>query len=105
MYAVIESGGKQHKVAEGDSIRLELIASEEGSTIELDKVLMVHDGKDSKVGSPFLKDTKVIAEVLKHSKSSKIKVFKMKRRKGYRRTLGHRQNFTEVLIKSIKKKP
>ena len=73
------------------------------TTIELDKVLMVLDGKDSKVGSPFLKDAKVIAEVLKHSKSSKIKVFKMKRRKGYRRTLGHRQNFTEVLIKSIKK--
>ena len=104
MFAVIESGGKQHRVAEGDSIRLELLPQKEGSTVEFKNILMISKGKDSRVGSPFLKDVKVTGEVIKHGKRQKIRVFKMKRRKGYRRTLGHRQSFTEVLIKKIDQK-
>ena len=101
MFAVIESGGKQLKVAEGDNLRVELLTGEEGSKVEFNKVLMISDGKKSKVGSPFLEKAKVIGKVVRHGKSDKIKVFKMKRRKGYRRTQGHRQSFTEVLIETI----
>ena len=101
MFAVIESGGKQLKVTEGDNLRVELLTGEEGSKVEFNKVLMISDGKKSKVGSPFLEKAKVIGKVVRHGKSDKIKVFKMKRRKGYRRTQGHRQSFTEVLIETI----
>ncbi|MFL2698056.1 MAG: 50S ribosomal protein L21 [Gammaproteobacteria bacterium] len=101
MFAVIESGGKQHKVAEGESLRLELLSDDEGSTIEFDKVLMVSNGKDSKVGSPFVENAKVSAKVIRHGKDNKIKVFKMKRRKNYKRTYGHRQPFTEIQIEKI----
>ncbi|SVE42632.1 uncharacterized protein METZ01_LOCUS495486, partial [marine metagenome] len=101
MFAVIESGGKQHKVTEGDNLQVELLTGEEGSKVEFNKVLMISDGKKSKVGSPFLEKAKVIGKVVRHGKSDKIKVFKMKRRKGYRRTQGHRQSFTEVLIEKI----
>ena len=101
MFAVIESGGKQHKVSEGDSLHVELLTEEEGSKVEFDKVLMISDGKDSKVGTPYLEKAKVTGKVVRHGRSKKIKVFKMKRRKGYRRTQGHRQYFTEVLIEAI----
>ena len=101
MFAVIESGGKQLKVTEGDNLQVELLTGEEGSKVEFNKVLMISDGKKSNVGSPFLEKAKVIGKVVRHGKSDKIKVFKMKRRKGYRRTQGHRQSFTEVLIEAI----
>ena len=101
MFAVFESGGKQHRVSKGDYLQVELLNKEEGSTVEFKNVLMIVDGKDSKVGTPFLDKTKVIAKVVKHGKSDKIKVFKLKRRKDYRRTQGHRQNFTKVLIEKI----
>ncbi len=101
MFAVIESGGKQLKVAKGDCLQVELLKEEEGSKIEFDKVLMISDGKNSKVGTPFLDKAKVTGKVVRHGKSEKLKVFKMKRRKGYRRSQGHRQNFTEVLIEAI----
>ena len=101
MFAVIESGGKQLKVTEGDNLQVELLTGEEGSKVEFNKVLMISDGKKSKVGTPFLEKAKVIGKVVRHGKSDKIKVFKMKRRKGYRRTQGHRQSFTEVLIETI----
>jgi len=101
MFAVIESGGKQLKVTEGENLQVELLTGEEGSKVEFNKVLMISDGKKSKVGSPFLEKAKVIGKVVRHGKSDKIKVFKMKRRKGYRRTQGHRQSFTEVLIETI----
>lgn len=101
MFAVIESGGKQHKVSEGDSLQVELLAEEEGSKVEFDKVLMISNGKDSKVGTPYLETAKVTGKVLRHGKADKLIVFKMKRRKDYRRTQGHRQNFTEVLIEAI----
>tara|TARA_B100001245_G_C22783657_1_gene378302 strand:+ start:569 stop:880 length:312 start_codon:yes stop_codon:yes gene_type:complete len=101
MFAVIESGGKQLKVTEGENLQVELLTGEEGSKVEFNKVLMISDGKKSKVGTPFLEKAKVIGKVVRHGKSDKIKVFKMKRRKGYRRTQGHRQSFTEVLIETI----
>ena len=102
MFAVIESGGKQHTVSEGDNLLLELLDQEEGSLVEFDKVLMISNGKDSKIGTPFLNNVSVKAKILRHGKGEKVKVFKMKRRKDYRRTIGHRQGFTEVLIEKIK---
>ena len=101
MFAVIENGGKQHKVAKGDHLQVELLNGDEGSKVEFNKVLMIVNGKDSKVGTPFLEKAKVTGKVVRHGKSNKIKVFKMKRRKDYRRTQGHRQSFTEVLIEAI----
>ncbi len=101
MFAVIESGGKQHKVVKGDSLKVELLKEDEGSKVEFNKVLMISDGKDSKVGTPYLEKANVIGKVVRHGKSDKVIVFKMKRRKDYRRTQGHRQGFTEVLIESI----
>jgi large subunit ribosomal protein L21 len=101
MFAVIESGGKQHTVSEGDQLKVELLPGEEGASIEFDKVLMISDGSASKIGSPFVENAKVMAKLISHGKAEKIKIFKMKRRKDYRRTYGHRQKFTEILIESI----
>jgi len=101
MFAVIESGGKQHQVSEGDSLQVDLLTEEEGSKVEFDKVLMISDGNDSKVGTPYLEKAKVTGKVVRHGKTEKLVVFKMKRRKGYRKTQGHRQDFTEVLIEAI----
>tara|TARA_Y100000741_G_scaffold250746_1_gene192829 strand:- start:103 stop:450 length:348 start_codon:yes stop_codon:yes gene_type:complete len=101
MFAVIESGGKQHTVSEGDNLKIELISGEEGSTFDFDKVLMISDGQNSKIGSPYLENAKVTAKLVSHGKHEKIKVFKMKRRKDYRRTYGHRQSFTQVQIEAI----
>ena len=101
MFAVIQSGGKQHTVSEGDQLKVELLVGEEGSAIEFDQVLMISDGVASKIGSPYVENAKVVAKLITHGKADKIKVFKMKRRKDYRRTYGHRQNFTEILIESI----
>ena len=101
MFAVIESGGKQHTVSEGESLKVELLSEEEGSTIEFNKVLMISNGKDSKIGNPYVENAKVTAKLIHHGKHDKIRVFKMKRRKDYRRTYGHRQNYSEITIESI----
>ena len=101
MFAVIESGGKQHTVSEGENLKVELLSAEEGSTIEFDKVLMISDGSDSKIGSPYVENAKVTAKLVSNGKHDKIRVFKMKRRKDYRRTYGHRQNYSEILFESI----
>tara|TARA_B100001559_G_C16151805_1_gene462271 strand:+ start:79 stop:390 length:312 start_codon:yes stop_codon:yes gene_type:complete len=101
MFAVIESGGKQHTVSEGESLKVELLSAEEGSTIEFDKVLMISNGNDSKIGNPYVENAKVTAKLVANGKHDKIRVFKMKRRKDYRRTYGHRQNFSEIQIESI----
>ena len=100
MYAVVETGGKQYKVAVGDRLRVEKLDAEQGETINLDRVLMVVDGETVNVGSPLV-DTVVSASVLAHGKNKKIRVFKMKRRKNYRRTQGHRQLYTELEIIGI----
>jgi len=100
MYAVVKTGGKQYKVAIGDKLKVEKLLAEEGDSVNLGDVLLVADGDNITVGSPFL-ETAVTATVVGHGRDKKIKVFKMKRRKNYRRTQGHRQSFTEVEITGI----
>jgi large subunit ribosomal protein L21 len=101
MYAVIATGGKQYRVEEGDSLRVERLDAEEGTEIEFDRVLLVGDGDQVTIGRPFVEDGKVAATVKIHGRSRKVKVVKFKRRKNYLRQHGHRQNFTELEIKSI----
>jgi len=101
MYAVIESGGKQHRVIEGETLKLEKIEVATGETVEFDKVLMV-GGDTIKIGTPLLAGSKVTAEVIAHGRHKKIKIVKFNRRKHYRRETGHRQWFTEVKITGIK---
>ncbi|ADL07529.1 50S ribosomal protein L21 [Thermosediminibacter oceani] len=101
MYAVIETGGKQYRVSQGDVIRVEKLNAAEGETIELDRVLAVSDGDKLLVGQPVLENAKVTATVLKHGKGKKIIVFKYKPKKNYRRKKGHRQPYTEIRIESI----
>ncbi len=100
MYAVLETGGKQYRVKEGDVINVEKINAEIGSEVVLDKVLLVKKDENLKVGTPYL-DAKVICEVLDQFKGEKIIVFKYKRRKGYRRKKGHRQLYTKLKVKTI----
>jgi large subunit ribosomal protein L21 len=101
MYAVIKSGGKQYKVAPGEKLKVEQIAAEVGAQVTLDQVLMVGDGADVRVGKPMLAGTSVQATVLAHGRGPKIEIFKMRRRKNYRRHQGHRQGFTELKIDGI----
>ena len=102
MYAVIKSGGKQHRVTEGEVITLEKISAEEGSVIEFPEVLAVNKEGKLEVGAPLLEGAKVTAKILDHIKAPKVTIIKMKRRQDYRRKQGHRQNLTKVLIESIK---
>ncbi|MCY7294450.1 50S ribosomal protein L21 [Alteromonas sp. a30] len=101
MYAVFQSGGKQHRVAEGQTVRLEKIEIAPGETIEFDNVLMVGDGADVKIGTPYVQGGKVTAEVVTHGRGDKIKIVKFRRRKHSRSQMGHRQWFTEVKITEI----
>ena len=101
MYAVIKSGGKQHKVSEGEEILLEKISLDEGEVIEFSEVLAVNKDGNLNVGKPLLEGAVVKAKVLNHLKTKKITVIKMKRRKDYRKKQGHRQNLTKVKIESI----
>lgn len=101
MYAVIESGGKQHRVVEGETLRLEKLDSATGDTIDFDKVLLVADGDDVKVGVPYVAGGKVQAEVLNHGRGDKVRIIKFKRRKHHMKRQGHRQWFTEVKITGI----
>jgi large subunit ribosomal protein L21 len=100
MYAVIESGGKQHRVIEGETLKLEKIEVATGETVEFDKVLMV-GGDTIKIGTPLVAGSKVTAEVIAHCRHKKVKIIKFNRRKHYRRETGHRQWFTEVKITAI----
>jgi large subunit ribosomal protein L21 len=101
MYAVIRTGGKQHKVSQGDEISIEKIDGSKGETIVFDEVLMVSSGEDIKVGTPFLTGARVEAEIIDQTKAGKINVFKMKRRKGFKKKTGHRQKLTRMKIKEI----
>ena len=101
MYAIIKTGGKQYKVSEGDSIVIEKLDVEEGSTVEFDEVLTVADGDDVKIGRPIVEGAKVSGTVEKNGKGPKIHVFKYKSKKNYRRRQGHRQPFTRVKIEKI----
>ena len=101
MFAVFQSGGKQHRVTEGDVVKLELLDAEPGQEVTFDKVLMVANGDDVNVGSPYVDGGSVKAEVIRNERDKKIRVIKFKRRKDYLRRQGHRQWFTEVKITAI----
>ena len=100
-YAIIKTGGKQYKVATGDVIEVERLAVEAGKDHEISDVLFYSDGKDSKTGATALKGASVVAEVIGEKKDAKVIAFKYRRRKGYHRTVGHRQKLTRVKITSI----
>jgi large subunit ribosomal protein L21 len=101
MYAVIKTGGKQYKVAAGEKLKIESISAEVGSQIEIDQVLMVADGDKITTGTPLVSGAVVKATVVSHGRGEKVKIFKLRRRKHYRKTLGHRQNYTEIQINGI----
>jgi len=101
MYAVIQTGGKQYRVAAGDTLKIEKIAAEEGASVELDKVLMVADGEDVKVGRPYLLGGSVTATVKTHGRGKKVKIVKFRRRKHHLKRQGHRQWYTELEIVGI----
>ena len=102
MYAIIESCGKQYKVAEGDVVFFEKLDAEEGKKVTFDKVILVSEEGKVQVGNPYVKGVKVEGKVVSHGKGKKIIVFKMKPKKNYRRKQGHRQPYTKVEITSIK---
>ncbi|OCG00368.1 50S ribosomal protein L21 [Gilliamella sp. wkB178] len=101
MYAVFQSGGKQHRVSEGQVVRLEKIEVETGGEVVFDKVLMVANGEDIKVGAPFVEGATIKAEIVEHGRGDKVKIVKFRRRKHYRKQQGHRQWFTDVKITAI----
>jgi large subunit ribosomal protein L21 len=101
MYAIIKTGGKQYKVAEGDVIKVETLEAEEGKNVEFDQVLMVANGDAINVGVPVVSGAKVSAEVVSHGRHKKVEILKFKRRKHHMKHMGHRQNFTEVKITKI----
>ena len=101
MYAVVRTGGKQYRLGVGDSVKVEKLSDEVGNIVELSQILMVSDGGELKVGTPLVTGASVKAEIVGHGRNKKIRVFKMKRRKKYRRTQGHRQAFTQLKVTEI----
>ena len=101
MYAVIVSGGKQYRVQEGQSLKLEKLQAEAGANVEFDRVLLVGNGDDVKIGEPVVDGAKVTAEVVQHGRAKKVEIIKFKRRKHHMKRQGHRQWFTEVKITGI----
>ncbi|MBF67876.1 MAG: 50S ribosomal protein L21 [Gammaproteobacteria bacterium] len=101
MYAVIKSGGKQHRVEPGEELSVEKLDAAEGETIEFDEVMLAGEGADVKIGAPYIDGAKVSAEVVAHGRGEKLTIIKMRRRKHYRRQAGHRQAFTTVRITDI----
>jgi large subunit ribosomal protein L21 len=101
MYAVIKTGGKQYRVSTGEKLKVESLPAEVGAEITLDHVLMVADGDNVRMGTPTLSGASVKATVVGHGRGEKLKIFKMRRRKHYRKTQGHRQNYTEIQISGI----
>tara|TARA_A100001037_G_scaffold277584_1_gene277781 strand:- start:145 stop:456 length:312 start_codon:yes stop_codon:yes gene_type:complete len=101
MYAVIETGGKQYQVAAGDQLEIERLEAEAGSSVTFDRVLMVNADGSVRIGTPTVDSASVVADVVSHKRGPKVTTFKMKRRKGYHLTKGHRQDITVVKIKEI----
>ena len=101
MYAIIETGGKQYKVSEGDTLFIEKLDSQEGTAVTFDKVLVVANGENVTIGAPTVDGASVTANVVKNGKSKKIIVYKMKPKKNYRRKQGHRQPYTKIVIEKI----
>ena len=102
MYAVIATGGKQYKVTKGETLRVEKLAGDEGSTVKLDNVLMVADGDKISVGTPTLDKATVTAKIKSHGRGGKIEIIKFRRRKNSRNQMGHRQSYTEIEVTDIK---
>jgi large subunit ribosomal protein L21 len=101
MYAVIEEGGKQYRVSQGDKIRVEKRDAEVGATIAIDKVVLLGKDDGAVIGAPYVNGASIIAKVLEHGKEDKVIVFKYRRKKNYRRFRGHRQQYTEITVESI----
>jgi large subunit ribosomal protein L21 len=101
MYAVIQTGGKQYRVKSGEQVKVEALSAEIGAAVSFDNVLALGEGDGIKVGAPFVSGAKVKATVVAQGRGEKVRIFKMRRRKHYAKTQGHRQNFTEVRIDEI----
>ena len=101
MYAVIVSGGKQHRVEEGETLKLEKLNLEVGASVDFDRVLLVVNGGDVNIGAPVVEGAKVSAEIVSHGRGKKVRIMKFKRRKHHMKQMGHRQWFTEVKITGI----
>lgn len=101
MYAVIQTGGKQYRVSEGDTLKVEKLSADEGASLDLEKVLMIADGDNIKVGTPYVDGGKVTATVKSHGRGKKVNIIKFKRRKHHLKRQGHRQWFTELEITGI----
>ncbi|MBL3528031.1 MAG: 50S ribosomal protein L21 [gamma proteobacterium endosymbiont of Lamellibrachia anaximandri] len=101
MYAVIQTGGKQYRVSEGDTVKVEKLDADQGASVELDKVLMVADGEDIKVGTPYVDGGRVTATVKSHGRGKKVKIIKFRRRKHHMKRQGHRQWYTELQVTGI----
>lgn len=101
MYAVIATGGKQYRVEQGAVLRIEKLDAQEGDTVEFDRVLMVGNGDNVNIGAPYVEGGKVSAEVRAQGRAKKIEIVKFKRRKHHRKQMGHRQSYTEIVIKEI----
>ena len=101
MYAVIQTGGKQYRVKSGEQLRVEALPAEVGAAVSFDRVLMLGEGEGVRVGAPFVDGATVRATVLAHGRGEKLRIFKLRRRKHFQKTQGHRQSFTEVRIEEI----
>lgn len=101
MYAVIKTGGKQYRVSSGEKIKVEQLTADVGSQVTLDKVLMLADGDKVSIGQPLVQGAKVQATVIAHGRGDKIHIFKLRRRKHFKKQQGHRQNYTEIQINEI----
>ncbi|MGB5427713.1 MAG: 50S ribosomal protein L21 [Gammaproteobacteria bacterium] len=101
MYAVIKTGGKQYRVSEGETLRIETLDANEGDSVDFDQVLMVGEGEDVRIGAPLLEGGKVTATVKAHGRGKKVEIIKFRRRKHHMKRMGHRQNYTEVEITGI----
>ena len=101
MYAIIRTGGKQYRVSQGQDIKVEKLDAKAGERVIFDQVLLAGEGENIQVGTPYLENTKVIGRIRRHGKNSKVVVFKFKRRKNFRRTRGHRQEYSLVAIENI----
>jgi large subunit ribosomal protein L21 len=101
MYAVVKTGGKQYRVSAGEKLRIEQIGAEVGQEIVLDQVLLVADGEALRLGAPLVSGAAVKAKVLGHGRGDKVRIYKLRRRKHYRKSQGHRQNYTEIEILGI----
>ena len=101
MYAVISTGGKQYKLAQGDVCRVEKLDAEEGTSVDLDKVLMIADGDNINIGTPFVNGGKVTATIKSHGRAKKVEIMKFRRRKHHQKRTGHRQYYTEIEVTGI----